>query len=95
MPSYIILHEFSQENIQHMEEQQEAGMAALEAVGGELKDLYVTFGQYDAVGIVDFPDDEAAAEWLLTQAKQTGLSTETLKGIPIEEANELIANLPE
>lgn len=95
MPTYIILHEFSQENVQNMEAQQEAGMEALEAVGGELKDLYITFGQYDAVGIVDFPDDEAAAEWLLTQAKQAGLSTETLKGIPSDEAEDIIANLPD
>ena len=95
MPTYVILHEFSQENVENMESQQEAGMEALAAAGGELKDLYLTFGQYDAVGIVDFPDDEAAAEWLLTQAKKAGLSTATLKGIPMDEAEDIIAALPD
>lgn len=93
MPTYIVLHEFSKENVQNMEAQQEAGMKSLEAVGGELRDLYLTFGQYDAVGIVDFPDDQAAAEWLLTQAKEAGLSTETLKAIPMDEADDIVANL--
>lgn len=94
MPTYIILHEFNQENVENMEEQQKTGMEDLEALGGELKDLYVTFGQYDAVGIVDFPDDEAAAQWLLAQAKKSGLGTETLKGIPADRASELMAELP-
>jgi uncharacterized protein with GYD domain len=95
MPTYIVLHEFSQENIENMQEQQEAGMEALEAVGGELKDLYLTFGQYDAVGIVDFPDDEAAAKWLLAQAKEAGLGTETLKGIPVDRVGDIMADLPQ
>lgn len=94
MATYIVLHEFNQENVQNMEEQQQTGMADLEAVGGELKDLYLTFGRYDAVGIVDFPDDEAAAKWLLAQAKKSGLGTETLKGIPADRASELMSELP-
>lgn len=94
MPTYIILHEFDQENVRNMQAHQEVGMETLEAVGGELKDLYLTFGQYDAVGIVDFPDDEAAAKWLLAQAKETGLGTETLKGFPLDEAEEIVADLP-
>lgn len=93
MPTYIVLHEFDQENVANMDVQQERGMESLAAVGGELQDLYLTFGQYDAVGVVEFPDDAAAAEWLLTQAKESGLSTETLRGIPMDEAEDIVANL--
>lgn len=93
MPIYVVLHEFDQENVANMDAQQERGMESLADVGGELHDLYLTFGQYDAVGIVEFPSDEAAAQWLLTQAKENGLSTETLKAIPMDDAEDIVASL--
>jgi len=34
-----------------------------EALGGSIENLFFCFGDYDLVGIVDFPDNRAAAAW--------------------------------
>lgn len=95
MPTYIVLHELTGENIENMGEEMEQGKEALEAFGGELQDLYLTFGQYDAVGVVDFPDDETAAQFVLTLAKENGVSTETLRGFSEDETKDILAALSE
>jgi len=34
-----------------------------EALGGSIDCLFFCFGDYDLVGVVDFPDNKAAAAW--------------------------------
>ncbi len=34
--------------------------AAIEALGGKLESLYMCFGEYDGVGIAEFPDNVSA-----------------------------------
>jgi len=34
-----------------------------EALGGSIDSLYFCFGDYDLVGVVDFPDNRSAAAW--------------------------------
>lgn len=95
MPRYIVLHELSGENIESMGEDMEKGKEALEALDGELHDLYLTFGQYDAVGIIDAPDEQTAAQFVLTLAKENNVDTETLRAFSEDETQEIIAGLPE
>lgn len=95
MPTYIVLHELSGENIESMGEEMEEGKEALEALGCELQGLYLTFGQYDAVGIIDAPDEETAAQFVLTLAKENEVGTETLRAFSEEETQEILAGLPE
>lgn len=94
MPTYIVLHNLSQENIEGMGEEMAAGKEQLEAMGCELQGLYLTFGQYDAVGIIDAPDDETAAQFVLTLAKENGVETETLRAFPADETEQILAGLP-
>ena len=37
--------------------------ASAEALGGSIESLFFCFGDYDLVGIVDFPDSRGVAAW--------------------------------
>ncbi len=37
--------------------------ASAEALGGSIESLYFCFGDYDLMGIVDFPDSRGVAAW--------------------------------
>ena len=56
----------------------EIGMTGVEVFG-----LYGVLGQYDFVGMVEAPDNEAAAEFSLQLGMAAGVQVETLPAIPI------------
>ncbi|MGO9962658.1 MAG: GYD domain-containing protein [Acidimicrobiales bacterium] len=37
--------------------------ASAEALGGSIESLYFCFGDYDLMGVVDFPDSRGVAAW--------------------------------
>jgi uncharacterized protein with GYD domain len=45
----------------------------IHAHGGELKDHYLTMGEYDAIVVVEFPTKEAALKARLTVAQASGV----------------------
>lgn len=97
MPTYITLYEFTVEGVQaidEMEERLEEAIELGESMGAELQGWYLTMGQYDMVTVAEYPDDETAAQHLLTLAQAGTVSTETLKAFTEEEAMELIAGMP-
>ena len=51
-------------------------------------------GRHDLVSILEFPDDQTAAEVLLRFGSLGDVTTETLKAFPEEEYREFIADLP-
>jgi uncharacterized protein with GYD domain len=46
----------------HAEAPRTGGLQA-RSLGGSIDELFFCFGDYDLVGIVDFPDNRAAAAW--------------------------------
>ncbi|MDL5361484.1 GYD domain-containing protein [Halalkalicoccus sp. NIPERK01] len=98
MPTYVVLVNLTQkgaENIDQSPDRLEQVKEATESLGGEYRDFYMTFGQYDFVYIADLPDDEAAAHLALTYGRGGGGETETLKAFTEDEYREVITNLPE
>jgi uncharacterized protein with GYD domain len=58
-----------------------------EAVGAKVRDFYFAFGKYDAVVIIEAPDDVAAAGAAMAVAASGGFSGgETTKLLTSEEA---------
>ncbi len=68
--------------------------ARLEAMGGHLLDLYMVMGDYDNVAIVEMPDDEAVATFLLAIGSQGNVRTTTLKAFTRKEFTAMVGNLP-
>ncbi|HVO02000.1 MAG TPA: GYD domain-containing protein [Candidatus Cybelea sp.] len=65
MPHYMFQGNYTGEAIRNLinkpEDRAEAAGKLAKAVGGKLREFYMSFGTYDFVTIMDLPDDEAAA----------------------------------
>lgn len=97
MPTYITLLEYTQDGIANINESP-ARLDAARDLGAEMncavESFFLTFGEYDAVAIIDAPDDETAAKFVLSVAKEGAVSSETLKAFTEDEYRDLIAELP-
>ncbi|WP_089789958.1 GYD domain-containing protein [Natronobacterium haloterrestre] len=66
-----------------------------ESMDSAVDEFYLTFGEYDAVAVIEAPDDETAAQLVLTVSRAGAISSETLKAFPEDEYREVIEGLPE
>lgn len=97
MPTYVQLLNFTEQGVENIEESPEwveEAKELIESLGGEFIDFYYTLGQYDAIGIADFPDDETYTQFALAVNQQGNATTESLKGFSLEEFDELVDELP-
>ena len=97
MPTYIHLINQTQQgitNIKDVPARIEASTKAVEAAGGKQIGFYAVMGQYDFVGIAEFPSDEAALAFVLALGARGTVRTTTLKAFTEEEFAEIIKKLP-
>lgn len=96
MPHYVSLLRYTQKGVESLKDSPrrvEATKKAFEAAGGKVKAVYWTFGQYDAVVIGEFPDDETALRVGLAGAMQGYVRGETLQAFTEEEFRKAIASV--
>jgi uncharacterized protein with GYD domain len=92
MPTYITLVEYTEEGIANMNESPRRLQQAREvsnAHGGELDQFFLTMGEYDAVTVSTFPDDESYATAILHIAQSGAVRTKTLKGFTEAEYRDI------
>ncbi len=97
MPSYVILMNLTGQGIKEIKDAPkriQEGFNAVEAMGGKVKDFYVVMGEYDYVGIGEFPNDETAVAFALALGSQGNVKTTTLKAFSTEEFSEIVKKLP-
>jgi uncharacterized protein with GYD domain len=97
MPHYISLIRYTDKGIENLKDSPkrlEATKKAFEAAGGKLKAIYWTLGQYDAVAISEFKDDEAGLKINLAGAMQGYIRSESLRAFTEEEFRKVVASLP-
>ena len=97
MNTYVVLANFTGQGIKAIKDSPnrlDAAKKAFEAVGATIKDYYLVFGQYDAVVIIEAPNDEVAATLALATGAQGNISTETLRAFPEADFRKIIASLP-
>ena len=97
MATYISLLSYTQkglESIKQLPTRIDAARQAAKAVGGEIKQIYLVMGQYDAVVISEAPDDETAAKIVLGAAMQGNVRSETLRAFPEADFKRIVAGLP-
>ena len=97
MPLYIIFGKYTQEGITKIKEapqRVDAAKRLAASVGGEIKNLYYTMGQYDFLSAIEAPNNEAMMQILLAIGSGGAVSTETLVAIPAEKGAEIIRKLP-
>ena len=96
MPHYVTLLRYTQQGAAKIKESPkrlEAAKKAAEAVKGKIHSWYLTMGKYDAVLISEFPDDEAAARFMLSTGALGNVTTQTLKAFTEPEYRNIIGSL--
>lgn len=97
MATFISLVNFTEQGIRNAKESPDR-TAAFEASAGslgvKLKDIYWTVGHYDAVAIIEGPDDESVTSALLGLGSLGNVRTETLRAFSAEEMSGIISKMP-
>ena len=96
MPHYVSLIRYTQQGIAKIKESParlDAAKKAAEKAGGKIHAWYLTMGQYDAVLISEFPNDEVGAKFTLSVGAQGNITTETLKAFTEAEYRNIVGGL--
>ena len=97
MPTYISLINYTDQGIRNIKDSPkrlDAAKKLLKDMGGQLKDFYLTMGQYDLVLVVEVPSDDVMARFALAAGSLGNVRTTTLKAFPEAEYRKIIAGLP-
>ncbi len=97
MATYIVLLNYTDQgirNVKQLPERIKAGSAAAEKLGIKVKDRYSTVGAYDAVLIVDAPNDEAVTTWVLSIGSRGNNRTQTMRAYSVGEMERILAKVP-
>jgi uncharacterized protein with GYD domain len=94
MARYIVLAKMTQQGIQNAKEipqRRAAGRETAKTLGITWVDSYLTMGGYDVVIVLDAPESEAIAKFVLQIGMRGNLATETLRAFSDEEVDRLLA----
>ncbi len=97
MPTFISFINYTDQGIRDLKDapnRVEAARAVLKNLGGEIKDMYLTTGQYDLLVIVEAPDADAMAKFALTMGQLGNVRTTTVRGFAEDEFYSILADLP-
>ena len=96
MSIYIMMANWTEQgarNVKDSPRRFDAAKKALEEMGGTMKSIYMTMGDYDLVVIYEAPDDAVAARFTLQVAQLGNIRTRTMKAFPETAYREIIASL--
>jgi len=97
VPTYIALLKFTQQGVQTIKEgpkRLDAAKKRFKDAGAELKAWYLVLGEYDAVGIVEAPNDETVAKLALGNASVGNIRSVTMRAFTEAEYRKIIGSLP-
>lgn len=97
MATYISLVNYTEKGIGNIKDSPgrlDAARKLASSLGGGIKEFYLTMGAYDLIVISEFPDDEAAARFMLTLGSSGSVRSTTLRAFPEETFRDIIASLP-
>ena len=96
MPTFVVLANFTDQGIRNVKELPEwlrRGEERLNQAGGRFVAWYGTQGAYDAVAVVEVPNEEMAARLLLTLGREGNIRTTTLRAYSREEFERIVSAL--
>ncbi len=97
MAQYILLLNYTQQGIAKIKDspnRAEAARALARECGAELKELYLTMGEYDLVVRVEAKSDEAMARLALAIGAQGNVRSKTLRAFTEDEFRTIVQSLP-
>ncbi len=81
-------------NIKDSPNRLEAARAVIKDLGGEIKDVYITTGDYDILVITEAPDGDVMAKFSLAIGAQGNVRTTTTRGFTEAEFQQIVGDLP-
>jgi uncharacterized protein with GYD domain len=96
MPTYISLISFTQkgaETIKDGPNRLDAAKQRIRDAGAELKAFYLVTGQYDAVSIIEAPNDEVVAKIAMRTAALGFVRTQTCRAFAEDDYRKMVASL--
>jgi uncharacterized protein with GYD domain len=96
MPAYVVLVNWTEQGVRQIKDSAkrlDGAKKALKDMGGEIKSIYLTLGDYDLVAICEAPDDAVAARFIMQLGMLGNVRTKTLKAFPEVAYREIIASL--
>ena len=97
MATFISLVNFTQQGVRDFKDSPDrAGKfkSMAQKAGVTVKDVYWTMGAYDAVLILDAPDDKTVTAAMLGLASLGNVRTQTLRGFSSSEVKDIISRAP-
>ena len=96
MSTYFMLLNWTEQGIKNIKDSPkrvDAAKKAIKDMGGEVKSFYMLQGSYDAVLILEMPNDEALAKFLLKIGSLGNVRTSTLRAYTETEYRNIIGEL--
>ena len=96
MATYIVLINWTEKGVQQVKDSPQrfdAGKKVLKDMGGDIKQIFLTMGDYDLVAICEAPDDAVMASFLMQLGMLGNVRTKTLKAFPEAAYREIITSL--
>jgi len=96
MPTYIVLVNLTDQGVRTIKEgpkRFDAFLELCEKVDARAKDIYATMGRYDAVALVDAPNDGAMNTILYTLGSRGNVRTETMRAFTRQELEQAVAKI--
>ncbi len=97
MATHIVLARFTDQGFRNVKQSPERAKSAIalgEELGIKIWDIYWTLGTYDAVLIVDAPNEEAMTTWALSVSSLGNIRTQTMRAFSADEVNRILAKIP-
>lgn len=96
MSTYFVLVNWTEKGVQQVKDSPkrlDAAKKALREMGGEVKGVYLTMGEYDLIVICEASDDAVMASFVMQLGMLGFVRTRTLKAFPETAYREIIASL--
>ncbi len=96
MASYVMLFHFTHQGIEHVKQSPDridTLRQLFERHHAKIKDFYALLGQYDALFIVEAPNDETVAKLALYIAEQGNVRVETHRAFTEAEFRKLLSEV--
>jgi uncharacterized protein with GYD domain len=96
MATYIVLLNWTEQGISESGDsvtRASAAATALRKLGGKMKAVWWTMGPYDAVSIIEAPDDETVTAFCLAVGAQGNVHTVTMRAFDKAEMQKVLDRL--
>lgn len=94
MPTYVNLVKWTDQGIKNYKDSPSRAAdftKLVEGLGGSVRELLWTTGEYDLVTVVEFPDEEAAVAAGLRVGSLGSIRTSTMRAFSADEMGSIIA----